>query len=189
MEPTGEQPQAKAYTTPCVWVFVHGRSNSVPYLTGDLGHRERRKGYNKTYVLLSMFVYMMKKKHLGCQVRGPGLLSLVKVSRARCSCSAAAYWCPSPSLQRCCSWLLGRPCPSQQDQTPILNLPIVADFSSTALVTADRHFLLICNHQFTSVLCQTEGQLHRGRRPHVILPPVLSSIHEASGSADTCSDV
>lgn len=94
---------SRQWSNPRPWptrLLAHGclcmADLTLPYLTGDLGHRERRKGYNKTYVLLSMFVYVMKKKHLGCQVRGPGLLSLVKVSRARCSCSAAAYWCPIP---------------------------------------------------------------------------------------------
>lgn len=30
---TVEQPEAKAYMTPCMWVFVHGKFNSVPYIT------------------------------------------------------------------------------------------------------------------------------------------------------------
>lgn len=33
VEPTVEEPKAKASMTPCMWAFVHGGSNSVPYIT------------------------------------------------------------------------------------------------------------------------------------------------------------
>lgn len=116
------------------------------------------------------------------------LLVLNKVSRVQLLCSTATHWSftllPSMPAALVCS--LGTPCPSQQDQAPILSFPTAADLSHTALVTVDRHVLFICSNQFTSVLYQTGGQpAHRAEVPCDFAIHFLSNTHWAGGSGDS----